>query len=287
MSVTSESCVQNFDPWLSHPVRIAGITREIPGVCTLNLQFEDSRLASTWSFRPGQFTMLYVPGAGEAAISISGDPGVSSVITQTIRDAGNVTRSITGLGEGAVIGLRGPFGSCWPVEMCRGRDVVLIAGGIGLAPLRPVILQLLRQRDQDQELTLIVGAREPSLLLYPDQYDAWRRQGLNVIQTVDRADDSWTGGIGVVTAVLDRIGLRNAAETVVMTCGPEVMMTYAIKTALSRGIPRELLFLSMERNMNCAVALCGHCQFGPHFLCREGPVFSYRHLRPLMRIDDL
>ena len=101
------------------------------------------------------------------------------------------------------------------------------------------------------------------------------------------ADDSWTGGIGVVTAVLDRIWLRNAAETVVMTCGPEVMMTYTIKTALSRGIPRELQFLSMERNMNCAVALCGHCQFGPHFLCREGPVFSYRHLRPLMRIDDL
>lgn len=282
-----EPCVQNFNPWLSHPVRISGVIREIPGVCTLDLQFENSMLASTWSFRPGQFTMLYVPCVGEAAISISGDPGISNVITQTIRDAGNVTRSITGLGEGAVIGLRGPFGSCWPIEKCRGKDVILVAGGIGLAPLRPVILHLLRHRDPDQELTLIVGAREPSLLLYPDQYDIWRSRGLNVIQTVDRGNDAWTGGVGVVTTVLDRIWLRNATETIVMTCGPEVMMTYAIKMALDRGIPSESVFLSMERNMNCAVALCGHCQFGPHFLCREGPVFSHQQLRPLMRIDDL
>lgn len=281
------TCEPNQDPWLSHPVRIAGITREIPGVLTLDFEFEDSARAATWAFRPGQFTMLYVPGVGESAISISGDAADTGRIRQTIRDAGNVTHSLTGLPIGATIGLRGPFGSSWPVDECRGRDVILVAGGIGLAPLRPVIYHMLHHRQQYQELTLIVGAREPALLLYPGEFEHWRTQGLNIIPTVDHADESWRGGVGVVTTVLERLWLRSPAETMLMTCGPEVMMWYTMQTALGRGIPAGSLFLSMERNMNCAIALCGHCQFGPYFLCREGPVFRFEQLRSILRIDDL
>jgi NAD(P)H-flavin reductase len=146
---------------------------------------------------------------------------------------------------------------------------------------------MLHHRQQYQELTLIVGAREPALLLYPGEYEHWRTQGLNIMLTVDHADESWRGGVGVVTTVLERLSLHSPADTMLMTCGPEVMMWYTIQTALGRGIPAGSLFLSMERNMNCAIALCGHCQFGPYFLCREGPVFHFEQLRSILRIDDL
>jgi NAD(P)H-flavin reductase len=272
-------------PWQQQAVRIQRMQTEIPGVITFQLVSADgSRFPR---FRPGQFNMLYVPGVGEAAISISGDPQHVDVMPHTVRQAGNVTGSLARLSEGAVIGLRGPFGSAWPLDVCRGRDVVLVAGGIGLAPLRPAICELISNRDAFGEVTLIVGAREPGLLLYPGEYEAWRAAGINVAVTVDRGNESWRGSVGVVTAILDRLWLRNAARTVVLTCGPEVMMWYVMRTAAARGIPSSQLYLSLERNMNCAVAFCGHCQFGPYFLCREGPVLCFDQVQKLMRIENL
>jgi len=279
------------DPWRQHAARIRRVIQELPGVATYELVPESgvgsNAGSGLWPFRAGQFNMLYLPGIGESAISISGNPDQIDVIPHTVRQAGNVTNSLAKLREGDVLGLRGPFGSSWPIERCAGHDVVLVAGGIGLAPLRPAIYHLLANRVGYGELTLIVGSREPRLLLYPGEYDSWRAAGLNVITTVDRADDGWKGSVGVVTAVLDRLWIRDPVRTLVFTCGPEVMMWYVMRTAASRGVPADALYLSLERNMNCAVAFCGHCQFGPYFLCREGPVLSFERVRHLLRVENL
>ena len=186
------------NPWLAHAVRISRMAAATPGVFTCDLKFEDPAVAEEYSFAPGQFNMLYLPGLGEIAISISSDPDRRDSISHTIREAGNVTRALAELPVGSSIGLRGPFGSSWPIEDCVGRDVVLVAGGIGLAPLRPAVCHLLAHRERYGELNLIIGAREHSGLLYPLEYDAWRAQGLNVHVTVDRAHSDWHGAMGMV-----------------------------------------------------------------------------------------
>jgi NAD(P)H-flavin reductase len=281
------STAHPHNPWLAHSVRIARVSRETPGVATYDLIFEDPKVAEEYSFLPGQFNMLYLPGLGEIAISVSGDPGQRGRVPHTIREAGNVTRTLAGLREGSSIGLRGPFGSSWPVEQCRGRNVVLVAGGIGLAPLRPAISALLANRNDFGQLSLLIGAREPSGLLYPTEYGSWRVQGMSVQVTVDQAVDDWKGNLGVVTTLLDRLPLPDPANTILMTCGPEVMMWYTIQSAISRGLRQELLFLSLERNMNCAIGLCGHCQFGAQFICKDGPVFPFERVASILKVDDL
>ena len=258
-----------------------------PGVFTCDLVFDDSGLADEYSFRPGQFNMLYLPGLGEIAISISGDPCHRDAVAHTIREAGNVTRAMAKLPVGSSIGLRGPFGSGWPVEESVGRDVMIVAGGIGLAPLRPAICHLISNRERYRDITVIIGAREPVSLMYTSEYDAWRNAGLSVEVTVDRATSSWNDKIGMVTNVLDRFPLRDPKQTILMTCGPEVMMWYTVQMAISRGLPPESLYVSLERNMNCAIGLCGHCQFGPEFLCKDGPIFPFDRVASIMRVDDL
>ena len=285
--MTSAITAPRFDPWRTHAVRVARMTPEVPGVFTCDLVFQDPAVAEEYSFAPGQFNMLYLPGLGEIAISISGDPDQRDSISHTIREAGNVTRALAELPVGSSLGLRGPFGSHWPTEDGVGRDVVLVAGGIGLAPLRPAICHLLAHRELYGELNLIIGAREPSGLLYATEYDAWHDQGLNVHVTVDRANSYWHGAIGMVTNVLDRLWLRQPENTLMMTCGPEVMMWYAVQMAIRRGLSPESLYVSLERNMNCAIGLCGHCQFGPQFLCKDGPIFRYDRVASILLVDDL
>lgn len=275
------------NPWLAHAVRISRIAAATPGVFTCDLVFQDSAVAEEYTFAPGQFNMLYLPGLGEIAISISSDPDQRDCISHTIREAGNVTRALGELPVGSALGLRGPFGSSWPTENCIGRDVVLVAGGIGLAPLRPAICHLLAHRERYGELNLIIGAREPSGLLYATEFDAWRADGLNVHVTVDRANSDWHGAIGMVTNVLDRLWLRQPENTLMLTCGPEVMMWYAVQMAIRRGLSPESLYVSLERNMNCAIGLCGHCQFGPQFLCKDGPIFRYDRVASILKVDDL
>lgn len=285
--MTFSAACQPADPWLAYPVRVDRVTAETPGVATYDLVFDDEKLAATYEFRPGQFNMLYLPGVGEVAISISGDPADRSRLPHTIREAGNVTRTLAASGKGASLGLRGPFGSSWPLSQCEGNDVVLVAGGIGLAPLRPVIYELLADRERFGDITLLYGSRTPEGLLYPAEYDHWRSGGLDMQTTVDRTNGSWQGQVGVVTLLLERLPLADAEKTIVLTCGPEVMMWYTIQSARGRGIPDENLYMSLERNMNCAVGLCGHCQFGPEFLCKDGPVFRYDRVAPILKVDDL
>lgn len=276
------------NPWLAHRAAIDAIQREIPAVATYRLRLLDPAVAAAYRFQPGQFNMLYVPGCGESAISLSGPAGGDGrELVHTIRVVGRVTGRIADMRVGDEIGVRGPFGRAWPIEECLGRDVILVGGGIGLAPLRPAIYALLRRRSEFARIALLVGARSPELLLYADELAQWDAQGIDVQLTVDQADASWHGSVGVVPLLIDRLNNFRPSESIVLMCGPEVMMHYSAASAMARGIARESLWLSLERNMQCAVGLCGHCQLGPAFVCRDGPVFRYDRVESFLAVRDL
>jgi NAD(P)H-flavin reductase len=285
--MSGPTCHNPSNPWLTHTARIDRVTAETPGVTTYDLVLDDREFASRYSFQPGQFNMLYLPGIGEVAISVSGNPAEPSSIPHTIREAGSVTHALANLSAGQSIGLRGPFGTPWPLEQCDGKHVVLVAGGVGLAPLRPVIYQLQRQRDRCDSVNLLYGGRSVEGLLYTDQYADWRSAGIDVQTTVDRATAGWSGHVGVVTLLLDRLKLSDPENTLLLTCGPEVMMWYVIQTAIARRIAPTSIYVSLERHMNCAIGLCGHCQLGPEFVCKDGPVFRYDRVASIMKVDDL
>lgn len=274
-------------PWQTTPVRIIDIVNEIDGVATYRLRAGDSSSAEIYRFQPGQFNMLYLPGVGEAAISMSGDPRDSQAWIHTVRVAGNVTRTLAGLQPGDTLGIRGPFGCGWPVNELRGSDLVVVAGGLGLAPLRPLIYEVINNHSQFDAISLIIGARTPDSLLYVGEYDDWRRSGIDVQVTVDRATDQWTGNVGVVTAILDRLAISDAHRMALVTCGPEIMMKYTALTGLRRGIAADRIWVSMERNMQCAVGLCGHCQWGAAFICKDGPVLRYDRVQSYFLVESL
>lgn len=275
------------NPWLCEPVVIRSITPEVSGVATYHLAFRDPEAARQYRFQPGQFNMLYLPGAGEVPISLSADPAGCETWAHTIRVAGNVTRVLANLGPGGSLGLRGPFGSCWPIDQCRGRDVILVAGGIGLAPLRPVIYALLADRQRFGRLTLLYGARSPDTLLYASAFSDWTRRGLLVQTTVDRSAPGWLGNVGVVSLLLDRMRLSSPRDSILFACGPEVMMKYTVLSARQKGISEPQIWVSLERNMQCAIGQCGHCQLGPAFVCRDGPVFRQDRIAPYLSVEGL
>lgn len=276
-----------LDPWKSHTIRIREVSAEIDGVSTYDFAFQDEAQRAAYRFAPGQFNMLYLPGAGEIAISISEDPADTARCRHTIRLAGNVTRALARLPIGETLGLRGPFGTSWPLAECVGRDVVLVAGGIGLAPLRPVIYSLLSERRRYGRIHLLYGGRSPNALLYENEYADWASRGLAIQTTVDRATSDWRGNVGVVTLLLERLQGVDPDNAVLLVCGPEVMMKFTAIAARNRGMTTEQIWVSTERNMQCAVGLCGHCQLGPEFLCKDGPVFPYSRISPWMETEAL
>ncbi len=235
-----------------------------------------------FSFRPGQFNMVYAFGLGESAISISSDPAKSNSLAHTIHRVGTVTSALSRLRRGDTIGLRGPFGTAWPQEEAVGKDVCIVAGGIGLAPLRPVIYTLISRRKEFGRIVILYGARSPLDLLYRVELEEWSKvPNTEVIITVDRGDSSWKGHIGVVTALFSYIKM-DSPSTIAMVCGPEIMMKYTYEELERRGLSQEQIYISMERNMKCGVGLCGHCQFGPRFICKDGPVFRLPQVRHLL-----
>jgi NAD(P)H-flavin reductase len=264
---------------------IQEIRPETPGVATYSLAFTEPDVAASYAFQPGQFNMLYVPGVGESAISLSSDPAAPGTLQHTIRAAGNVTLALARMRAGDQIGVRGPFGTCWPMTALRGKDLIIACGGIGLAPLRPVIYHVARYRHEYGRVIVLYGSRTPHDLLYPAEYDAWRQAGIDVEVTVDIGDAEWRGNIGVVPVLFYRLR-PNPRTTHVLTCGPEVMLRFVIFEALARRIPPSHIHVSMERNMSCAVGLCGRCQFGPVFVCKDGPVFTYERLAPYLHVED-
>ena len=259
------------DPWVPTPMEVQQVIRETADTVTLTLDAS----ARPLHFAPGQFNMLFRLGFGEVPISISGDPAEPDKLVHTIRSVGATSHPLTTVLPGDVLGVRGPYGSAWPVEAARGSDVLIVAGGIGLAPLRPAILQLLRNRAHYARVLVLYGARNPADLLFLRQLHHWRgRFDLDVQVTVDRAPADWFGPVGVVTRLMERARF-DPDDTVVMTCGPEVMMRFVVREAEHQGVPPQNIYLSMERNMKCAVALCGHCLWGPDFVCKDGAVFRW------------
>ncbi|CAN5217556.1 FAD/NAD(P)-binding protein [soil metagenome] len=268
---------------LPRMARVTGSRRELGDVWTLDIDPGADGLA----FAPGQFNMLYAFGVGEAAISISGDPSEPGRLVHTIRAVGKVSEALTRLQPGETLGLRGPFGLGWPVDVPEGADVVIIAGGLGLAPLRPSIYRLLANREAVGRIALLCGARSPDDILFRHELEHWRtRLDLDVDVTVDHAGADWRGNVGVVTTLVPRARF-DPKRTIAMVCGPEIMMRFAAIELAKAGVPGEAVYLSMERNMKCAIGHCGHCQFSSDFVCRDGPVSTYARLGKLMALREI
>jgi NAD(P)H-flavin reductase len=240
-----------------------------------------------FTFRPGQFTMVYTFGAGEVPISVSGDPARAASLVHTIRAVGSVTRTICALREGDSLGIRGPFGRGWPVEETEGQDLVLVAGGLGLAPLRPALYAALGARERFRRVVLLYGGRDPGSLLFRSELGHWERADeVECMTTVDVAGEEWRGRVGVVPALVERADL-DPSRTIAFSCGPEVMMRFTVDALLDGGVAADRIYVSLERNMRCAIGHCGHCQLGGTFVCRDGPVFSWREIEPFLAVSEL
>lgn len=267
------------------PYRMVDKRQETHDSWTLTLEPTGEPLAR---FAPGQFSMLYAFGIGEAPISISGDlSDGGGPLVHTIRAVGAVTEALCALEPTQYVGARGPFGGSWPIEAAEGRDIVLVAGGIGLAPLRPLIYHVLRHRDRYGRLVVAYGGRSAAELLYLDELEHWRgRFDVDLDVSVDSGDGGWRGRVGVVTTLVPRADF-DPANTTAFVCGPEVMMRFAIAALGAAGLPAESIQVSMERSMRCAVGHCGHCQLRERFMCKDGPVFRSDLIEPLMRVREL
>jgi NAD(P)H-flavin reductase len=273
------------DPMLPALYRVRRVLRETDDTFTLELDADDD--VPMRSFAPGQFNMLYVFGVGEVPISISGDPAHPETLVHTTRAVGTVTKAMRELKRGGVIGVRGPYGSSWPVDESAGNDIVIVAGGIGLAPLRPILYRVIAQRARYGKVVLLYGTRTPDDILFKEDLKRWRaRFDLETYITVDRASGSWKGNVGVVTQLIPRAPF-DPSSTTAFVCGPEVMMRYSLFELERRGVSVNDVWVSLERNMKCAVGHCGHCQFGPLFICKDGPVFRYDRVKDLLSIREL
>jgi anaerobic sulfite reductase subunit B len=235
--------------------------------------------------RPGQFTMLYAFGVGEVPVSVSG-VGQNGVLVQTIRAVGAVTRALCAAAPGDMIGVRGPFGTDWDLNGAAGRDLLILAGGIGLAPLRPVLLAALADRARFGRVVLLAGARSPADLLFTRELATWTARGVDVRVTVDRGEAGWDGRVGLVTGLIED-AVADPAATAAFVCGPEIMMRLSARALADAGVPAREIRVSLERHMRCGVARCGHCQLGPLLVCRDGPVVSYAGAAPLLAIKEL
>jgi NAD(P)H-flavin reductase len=269
---------------LPRVARVRRRRRAGPQVWTLEVEEED---ADAGGFAPGQFNMLTAFGVGEVPISLSGDPDRPDRLVHTIRGVGAVSNALAGLRAGEPVGLRGPFGSGWPMAQAAGRDVVVIAGGLGIAPLRPALYRLIAERERYGSISLLYGTRSPDDILFRRELETWRRRlDIDIEVTVDHALDNWHGHIGVVTTLIPHCDF-DPPQTIAMVCGPEIMMRFAIAALRDAEVPDDAIYLSMERNMKCAVGFCGHCQFGPSFVCRDGPVFRYDRLHGLLGVKEI
>lgn len=266
-----------IEPMQPHIYRVRQTRKETHDCFTLEL--EPAQDHQPFYFVPGQFNMLYAFGTGECAISISGNPADPSRLLHTIRIVGNVTTALSKLRPGNSMGIRGPFGKGWDLQGAEGNDVVFVAGGIGLAPLRPAIYHVLANRAKYGKVAILIGTRTPQDILFQHDLKQWRsRFDTEVFVTVDRAEPDWQGNVGVVTSLIQRATF-DRLNTVAMMCGPEIMMRFTAMELLKRDVSPESIYITMERNMKCAIGFCGHCQLGPTFICKDGPVFRYDRIK--------
>ncbi len=271
-----------IDPMLPRFAPVLSKRKELADVVTLDLGVPEG----TEPFVPGQFNMLGLPGIGEVPISFSGDAAETGRLVHTIRAVGAVSAALTRVEVGEAVSVRGPFGAGWPMDAAAGKDVMVIAGGLGLAPLRPALYRLMAERERFGTVTLLYGARGPEEILFRHELEHWRRRlDMDIEVTVDHAAGDWHGHVGVVTKLIAHASF-DADDTAAFVCGPEIMMRFSMAALGDAGVAATDIYLSMERNMKCGVGLCGHCQFGPVFVCRDGPVFSAAHIGPLMTVKE-
>ena len=273
------------EPMMLRPFEVTAVTQETHDTWTLDLEVADG--GDALRFQPGQFTMMYVFGVGEVPISIAGNPSHPETLVHTVRAVGAVTNAICALRPGTLIGIRGPYGSSWPVVAATGRDIIIVAGGIGLAPVRPAIYHVLEHRESYGSVSIVYGSRTPSDLLYIDEIHDWKsRFDLNVQITVDRGDGAWMGDVGVVTPLLNRLSF-DANHAAAILCGPEIMMRVIAKELARRGMPTADVSVSLERNVKCGIGFCGHCQIGASFICKDGPVVAYDDVADRLGMEEL
>jgi NAD(P)H-flavin reductase len=271
------------DPMIPRPFRILRIQRETADIFTAEMDPGNE----SFPFAAGQFNMLYLFGVGEIPVSISGNPCKDGSLVHTVRSVGLVSKAMGGLKRGDVIGVRGPFGKGWPVEEACGNDVVIVAGGIGLAPLRSVLYRLISERNKYGRVILLYGTRTPGDIPFQRELERWRgRLDLEVSVTVDKGSPAWRGNVGVVTRMISKAPF-DPSLTTAFVCGPEVMMRLTALELEIRGVPAGSIYLSMERNMKCGIGLCGHCQLGPHFICKDGPVFSLDKIKKFLALREI
>lgn len=280
--VSSSPKHDSLNPFLIHPARILERKQESPDILTFRLRFLDSAVQSRFRFHAGQFNMVYAYGVGEVAVSIVSDPEVVDYFDHTIRIVGRTTRVIGRMTEGDSLGIRGPFGLGWPMEEARGKDVVVVTGGLGCAPVVGAIEYMFRRREDYGTIKILHGVKTPHDLLYRDRFDAWRAHpDTEVWLTSDEPGKTWHYHVGVVTELFERIVL-DPERTVVLMCGPEIMMRVAVNMLTHRGLRADHMYVSLERHMECGIGLCGHCQLGPFFLCKDGPVMRWDRIMSLI-----
>nr|BFD81810.1 FAD/NAD(P)-binding protein [Streptomyces sp. Xyl84] len=264
------------------PYRVASVKAETADTRSFELVPAGRRLPP---FSPGQFAMIYAFGVGEVPVSVSALRGPHGGPVHTVRAVGATSTALYRLRDGDTVGVRGPYGVGWDLDAAAGHDVLVIAGGIGLAPLRPVVHAILDRPAAYGRLHVLVGARTPADLVYGEETGSWGGQAA-VAVTVDRPLPGWSGEVGVVTALLNRFTLE-PARTRAFVCGPEVMIRHTARALTDRGVPPHHVQVSLERTMRCATGHCGHCQLGPMLLCRDGPVVAYDRAAPLLAVREL
>ncbi len=277
--------IQISDPMLPELYKVTKIQENTHD--TFTLEMVPKNKTKIFSFLPGQFNMIYLFGVGEVPISISGDPSSTDFLVHTIRAVGTVTDAMSKIKEGQTVGIRGPFGSHWPIEKAMGKDVLLIAGGIGLAPLRPVVYYILAHRSKYRKVVLLYGTRSPDDIIYEEEYQNWQENfDITVETTVDNTDSEWQGHVGIVSALISKKDF-SPTNMVAIICGPEIMMHFSVQELVRREVTWNDIYISMERNMKCAIGFCGHCQYGAKFICKDGPVFCYSSIQETLKRREI
>lgn len=274
-----------YNAYLPKEATVVERIQESPSMFTLRLRFTDEQVHSAYSFEPGQFNMLYLHGVGEVPISIVSDPQDEHMLDHTIRAVGRVTKGLAGLKAGDVIGVRGPFGRGWPLMDAEQRDVVVVTGGLGCAPVVSVINYMMRRRERFGLMNIVQGVKHASDFIWKERYDQWRQApDTQVLVAADAGESLWPWHVGPVTSLFNELRF-DSQKVIVMMCGPEGMMRVVVKHMLAQGVSEKAIWLSMERNMHCALGHCGHCQYGGRFVCRDGPVFCFDTVKDLFAVQ--
>ena len=270
------------DPFLPEVARILGVADETPDTKTFALRFRDRKNGNGYHFLPGQFVELSVFGHGEAPFCIASSPTRPDTLETTVRRTGELTDALHRLRNGNEVGIRGPFGNGFDVGAAHGKDLLFVGGGIGLPPLRSLIWNVLDERDRFGKVTILYGARTPHDLVYKDELRRWaERSDVEFRVTVDVAEPGWTGTVGVVPVLFDKVTLR-PSSTLAYVCGPPVMIRFVVRDLLDRGFKEEAVISTFERMMQCGIGKCNHCAIGHRYVCRDGPVFNCAQIRELV-----